>query len=272
MSAMAQEWEPEDYWSAARRPLCALAFLLPILTAYELGVWFLNLENGVPDIRNGADSWMRGWLLAAGFEHVWLLPTLLIVVLGGWHLHARDPWRCSGSTLLGMLAESLLFAFALIVLGQLLSLAFQHVGVAVACVRGDSAGYGQLARAVSFLGAGLYEEFLFRMALLPLCVLVLRRLMPTRSAIIAAVVMTSLVFAAAHYITSASDLRAGELAGVVQKLLAEQSLWFGFTFRLLAGAVFSTLFFTRGFGVTVGCHAIYDLLVGVVMHPAGETG
>lgn len=268
MSAIAQEWEVEDYWSAARRPLSALAFLLPILTAYELGIWFLNLDNGVTDIRNGADSWMRGWLLAAGLEHVWLLPTLMIVVLGGWHLRARHPWRCSASTLLGMLAESLLFAFALIVLGQLLSLAFQQLGAPVASVADNPAQSGLLARAVSFLGAGLYEEFLFRMALLPLCVLVLRRMMPIRPAMITAVVLTSVAFAAAHYIPPGPELQAGELAGVARRLFAEHSLWFGFVFRLLAGAVFSTLFLTRGFGVTVGCHAIYDLLVGVVMHPA----
>ena len=270
MSAVAQEWEVEDYWSAARRPLPVLLFLLPILGVYELGVWFLNLESGVADIRNGADSWMRGWLLAAGLEHVWLLPTLMIVVLGGWHLWARHPWRCSPSTLLGMLAESLLFAFALIVLGQLLSLGFEHLGAPTVSVEGSPA-HRLLARAVSFLGAGLYEEFLFRMALLPPCVLLLRRLMPLRWAIITAVAATSLVFAAAHYVTPAPGVWSGELAGMAQRLVTEPSLWFGFTFRALAGAAFSTLFFTRGFGVTVGCHAAYDLLVGVVMHPGAAT-
>ena len=70
--------EREDYWSASRRPLCALVFLLPLLAAYEFGVLFLDLDSGIREVRNGADSWMRGWLLAAGLEHVWLLPALMI--------------------------------------------------------------------------------------------------------------------------------------------------------------------------------------------------
>lgn len=260
----------EDYWSAARRPFCGLVFLLPLLAAYEIGVWFLNLERGIAEIRNGADSWMRGWLLEAGLHHVWLLPTLLVVALGGWHMWARHPWRCSPSTLLGMTAESLLFAFALIVLGQLLSLGFQQLGAPVANL-GAADTQDTLRRAISFLGAGLYEEFLFRMALLPLCLLLLRRIMPARSAVVTAVLVTSLLFAAAHYVPPAPEAWSRELGEAVRTLVVDESLWFGFSFRLLAGAVFSTLFFTRGFGVTVGTHAVYDLMVGVVMQPADVT-
>ena len=271
MSSEATELEFEDYWSAARRPLCGLVFLLPVLAAYEFGVLFLDLDGGIAQIRNGADSWMRGWLLAAGFEHVWLLPTLMIAVLGGWHLLSRHPWRCSASTLIGMLAESLLFAFALVVLGQLLSLGFQELGAPVASFPDYSLDHSLIPRAVSFLGAGLYEEFLFRLALLPLCVLVLRRMMPMQAAIVTAVLLTSVIFAAAHYVTPTPDAWGAQLVDAARRLATQQSLWFGFTFRALAGAVFGTLFFSRGFGVTVGSHAIYDLLVGVVMHTP-ETG
>ena len=42
----------------------------------------------------------------------------------------------------------------------------------------------------------------------------------------------------------------------------EPPLWYGFLFRGLAGSAFGTLFVMRGFGVTVGSHAFYDVLVG----------
>ena len=38
-----------------------------------------------------------------------------------------------------------------------------------------------------------------------------------------------------------------------------------FLFRTLAGVYFAVLFQLRGFGIAVGAHACYDVLVGVVV-------
>ena len=38
-----------------------------------------------------------------------------------------------------------------------------------------------------------------------------------------------------------------------------------FSFRALAGGFSSLLCILRGFGITVGCHAAYDLLVGLLL-------
>ena len=93
--------------------------------------------------------------------------------------------------------------------------------------------------------------------------------MSSRSAIVTAVLATSVTFAAAHYLPSDSAMWGGHLGDTAERLATDSSLWFGFTFRTVAGIVFGTLFFNRGFGVTVGSHAIYDLMVGVVMQPPG---
>jgi hypothetical protein len=37
-----------------------------------------------------------------------------------------------------------------------------------------------------------------------------------------------------------------------------------FIFRTLAGAFFAVLFVVRGFGIAVGAHAGYDILVGLL--------
>ncbi len=68
-----------------------------------------------------------------------------------------------------------------------------------------------------------------------------------------AVVVTSLMFALAHYVG-----RYGEAVACSQP-----AFWFGFLFRLLAGLFFSILFVYRGFGIAAGAHAGYDILVGV---------
>jgi membrane protease YdiL (CAAX protease family) len=65
--------------------------------------------------------------------------------------------------------------------------------------------------------------------------------------VIVAVTTTSLLFAAAHYVGPYGDPFNG----------------FTFLFRSLAGVFFSILFVYRGFGITAGTHAAYDILVGL---------
>lgn len=106
-----------------------------------------------------------------------------------------------------------------------------------------------VARAVTYVGAGIYEEVLFRLLLLPACYVWFRMLQagPRASAVLA-VVTTSLMFALAHYVGPAGDTLVP----------------YTFCFRAAAGAYFAALFLTRGFGITVGTHAAYDLIVGVL--------
>jgi len=69
---------------------------------------------------------------------------------------------------------------------------------------------------------------------------------------IASILVTSLLFSAAHYLGPAAD----------------SFTLFSFVFRTLAGMFFAVLFVMRGFGITVGAHAGYDLIVGIVLKSA----
>jgi membrane protease YdiL (CAAX protease family) len=106
---------------------------------------------------------------------------------------------------------------------------------------------GPVDRLVAFLGAGVYEELLFRLMLLGPATWVLRRVgMAPTTSIATAVVTTSLLFSAAHYLSG------------------EPFFWFIFFFRFLAGTFFAVVFLYRGFGIAAGAHAGYDILVGVL--------
>jgi membrane protease YdiL (CAAX protease family) len=120
---------------------------------------------------------------------------------------------------------------------------------------------------VTFLGAGIYEEFLFRLCLLPIAYAAFRALMiPHRWSVGGTILVTSLVFSLAHYLGPAEDgYSLSLLADAVARVQSTRSLWFSFVFRTLAGMFFSALFFLRGFGITVGAHAAYDVIVGVVL-------
>ena len=251
-----------DYWTESRRPLVSLAFLLPLLGLYEFGVLWLGGSN-THAVRNGADTWMRGWLLQLGIDRPWILPMLIVVILAGWHVLARHPWQISRETLFGMFAESLLCAILLLVAGQLLSLGCRHIGLPAASFPATA------ANAVSYIGAGIYEEVLFRLLLLPAVFLLLRGLLlPVGLSALLAIFVTSLVFSMAHYLQPGPASMVASLEPMTQaaqQLSQSPELWFGFGFRLMAGLVFAGLFLTRGFGVTVGCHAFYDLMVGILM-------
>jgi membrane protease YdiL (CAAX protease family) len=247
----------------AKRPLACLVFLLPLLAVYEAGVIWMGGANPAL-VRNGADAWMRIALESAGVPFGFLLPVLVVVVLLAWHAFAKHPWKVSSETLMGMFAESLLFAFLLIVAGQLQNVAFERMGhpeIPLA-VRGATKASGLIggetaAKAVTYVGAGIYEEVLFRLCLLPLCFGVFRLLqLNTTWAAVLAVISTSLLFSIAHHVGPTG----------------EAFRLFPFTFRLLAGLFFAALFVLRGFGITVGAHAAYDVLVGLLLTPATQDG
>jgi hypothetical protein len=97
------------------------------------------------------------------------------------------------------------------------------------------------------LGAGIYEELLFRVVLVSLFAWVARRVFGWRplTAGTTATLAGALVFSAFHYIGPYGD--AWEL--------------YSFVFRAIAGVFFSALYLTRGFGITAWTHALYDVFL-----------
>ncbi len=255
-----------EYWFETRRPFCNLVFLLPLLLAYELGVWWIGGADA-NSVRNGADAWMRLGLQRIGVDLLWLLPAVLVGALLAWQWLSRQPWRMSWDTLGGMLAESLLFAFVLILLGQMTDYCFRQAGVMTLQVEESRWQSGFLVKLIAFMGAGIYEEFLFRLCLIPVTYAALRALLvPHRWSVGGTIVLTSLAFSLAHYLGPAADGQSlSLLTEAVARVQSSRSLWFSFVFRTLAGMFFAALFFLRGFGITVGTHAVYDVFVGIVL-------
>ncbi len=239
------ETSDRSYWRTTRRPLPSLAFILPLLLAYEAGVIWLG-GGSADTLRAGADAWVRHGLAAFGLTDRWFLPIGLIAGLLAWQAVDRRDWRFHPAVLWGMAVESLLLAVALVGLSKLVDLGFSRLeGPSLLAASGNARH--PFAPVVGFLGAGLYEEALFRLALIPLLYKGLRLiLVPRLLACTLAITASSLVFSLAHH------------AGAP----GEAFTWFAFIFRWLAGVFFAWVFVVRGFGVAVGTHTAYDLLVG----------
>jgi membrane protease YdiL (CAAX protease family) len=96
------------------------------------------------------------------------------------------------------------------------------------------------------IGAGLYEELVFRVLLVGGLALLFRGLMEssTQAYVLAALVGAAL-FSGAHYVGPLGDPFALP----------------SFTFRFLFGLALNALFLGRGFGVAAWTHALYDVMV-----------
>lgn len=240
-AAAAGDAATSGYFALSRTPLTSLVFALPLVLAYEGGV--LLLGRGSP--RNGADVWLRQLLDSLGFGSYFLLPALTVLGLLAWHHMEHDRWRFSPGVLLGMAAESGLWAIVLVGLARLQ----ERLWPLAVTLAVPEAWNGIGARFVGYCGAGLYEEVLFRLLLLPAVAWMLRRLgTGPGAALVAAVLVTSGLFSLAHYV--------GPLGDVFDV--------YSFTFRMLAGIFFACLFLLRGFGIVAGAHAFYDMLVGLL--------
>jgi membrane protease YdiL (CAAX protease family) len=234
-----------DYWELTRQPLPSLLFLLPLLFVYEWGAWWAAREQAL-SVRNGADQWMREGLLRTGVQFTHVLPLLVIVGLLAWHYGGRYRSRLSPDLMAGMYGESILFAVLLLVLGQAQDLLFQRVGEALSLVISSES----ICLTISYLGAGIYEEVLFRGILCSgLFGLGCLFHLPKGINFVQAAILSSLLFSTAHYIGPSADVYTH----------------FSFVFRFFAGLYFAGLFLIRGLGIAIGTHAIYDLIVGLML-------
>ncbi len=203
-------------------------------------------DHGAGMLRAGADSWLRHGLALLGLTDRWLLPLLLTSWLLAWQAVDHRDWRFHPLVLGGMAVESLGLAVVLMGLSKLVDLGFSKLD-------GFQAGPLSVATPtlweplLGFIGAGIYEEALFRLALIPLLYRALRLLtFPGLPASILAITTSSVLFSLAHHAGS-----PGEAFSL-----------FAFVFRWAAGVFFAYIFVVRGFAVAVGTHSAYDLLVG----------
>jgi len=96
------------------------------------------------------------------------------------------------------------------------------------------------------LGAGIYEELVFRLMGIALLSLLLEDLLalPRAWASLIAVTASSLAFAWYHFWGTGVAVRPGL-----------------FAFYTLAGVYFAGVYVLRGFGIVVAVHAFYDVLI-----------
>lgn len=221
------------YLRDARRPLTVLVFLLPAIAFHAVGSLV-----AIPGVALSAERVIDDIFRVFGVFGRHLPSIALVVFLIVQHLIRRDPWKVRVRTLGGMLVESLVMALPLIVLAR--AMRFGALADAV-----DVQNLGLIERATIAVGAGLFEETLYRLVLITLlhAIVVDGLGVRARAGWAIAILGSAVVFALAHHVPT-------DLASEALTVRA---------FYFLAATWFGVLFALRGLGICVGAHIVYDL-------------
>jgi membrane protease YdiL (CAAX protease family) len=237
-----------NYWQLSRSPRYSLLFALPLLLGYEFAAYLLSDASGA-GVRNGADVWLKSPFLAVGGAYGLLAFTILLLAVGATFIwrdrHAGGAFQ--PRVLVLMLGESVVLALIFGLVAGILTNLLLHGSIGL--MVGGQGELGLATRLMVSLGAGIYEEILFRVVLISGLLLLSERVFRwgrVGSAIFS-VLLAALIFSASHYIGSLGDtFTLGS-----------------FTFRFVAGLLLSGLFVLRGLGITAWTHALYDVFLTV---------
>ncbi len=234
------------YWRRSQRPLEILGFLLPLVVAFEIALVVFPEDSSVA--RLAAHNWVArifqflGELLGGMAIGLAIPGLLMIVALLAWQVMSRRPWRIHLPTLSIMAAESSVLAIPLFLLGVVLTgeITSQLVQVAADASIPTPVAASLPERIFMSIGAGLYEELVFRWILIATVHAILAdgfKVGSGRASVIAAAI-SSVLFMLAH----------------------QPSMDGSAVFFLLGGAWFALLYLVRGFGIAAGTHVAYDVM------------
>lgn len=233
------------YLEKTRQPLYSLIFILPMLLTYEIGVRIINSGTDWPRV-NGADALIKSALQHLDFYGSLLSAVIIICTLLFLHVHSHNSWVMQLRSLLAMYAETAVLALPLFPLGAAVR-AVTMQPESGTFMASALAGEGIGTQIIYMLGAGVYEEFLFRLVMMGLLLIVVKKIcghIGSRHHMLI-LLISAVSFAIIHHIGSESD---------------NFSLYY-FGFRTLAGVYFGWLYLVRGYGICAGTHAWYNLFV-----------
>lgn len=232
---------PSHSAKSPRNLLTSLVLVAPLFIIYQVGVLFtMPMLNGADFVTTllfrHVGLTTRGYLLFVAAVSLLLLITIAVL---------RRRQQFNPAIVVPVLLESTIYALSM---GSLIVLVMTNVlGISPRLAGGSIEGQSLLTRFVMSIGAGVYEETVFRLGLLSGIAALFGQVLGASRwvAVPAAFLLSSVAFSAVHHIPPYGDPLT---LGV-------------FTFRALAGVFFGLLFWFRGYAVAVYTHALYDVYV-----------
>ena len=231
-----------SYLLKSKTSFYSFLFTLPLFFIYEINILFLSWDD-ILVVRNGADFLMRNILESFdiyGLYGLGLVFFLGLLVTYIFFIKEDQQQEVNVNFLFIMLAESMLWSVVLyFLLFKFMVLLMNPVGKTI------------LQQVTLAIGAGIYEEFLFRVLLIAGLSSILGFVFMWDKTFknIIAVVLSGGIFSAFHFMGEYGDFFSMEL----------------FLIRFFAGLILGVLYIYRGFGITAYTHSIYDLIVLIRM-------
>ncbi len=286
----------DSYLDRTSRPIYALIYILPFLVIYEIGTIMINPEIltkslHASQLRVVSFIWIQNMLELLGFtgRAVWIAtPLVVVIILLALQITSKTKWKVKLGDLFPMTLECILLGIPLIVLSLIFNrtVTYQHhftqprtaqyrqtcvisdctvayVSAQQPRIRVDNKNGSSIenkpslfTEIVTGIGAGIYEELIFRLVLICLLMFLFQDIAGAKKthAIILSVLISAALFSAHHHFFFVNgSITIGEQFSAVR-----------FAFRAIAGVYFAGLFAVRGFGITAGTHAFYDILAAVL--------
>ena len=226
------------YFSETRSLPLSIVSILPLILLYHVGIVQRNYQ-----VRNMAEVWLAGPLGLAGLHVAQVVNVAVIIAL------IVVLWRSDHTGI-----PSLLLVPVMVAEAGLYALVLHRGSVVLAQAVYD--GARQVFFAVNLkspaelflaLGAGVYEELVFRLLMVGGGSLLLQKVCRWSPALSVGVCLaaSSLLFSAVHHMGP----------------LGEPFDGYVFTFRAICGLLLAVVYLTRGFGVAVWTHSLYNALV-----------
>lgn len=231
-----------SYFFTSRTSFYSFLFTIPLFFVYEISILFLSKDDIIV-VRNGADFLMRNILESFdiyglyGLGFVFLFGFVLLFIF---FIKTDNKKEFKSNFLFLMFIESVLWSFILyFMLSKFMLVLMNPTGKMI------------LQQVTLAIGAGIYEEFLFRVLLIAGLTRILGFIFLWKQLArkIVALIISGGIFSAFHFMGEYGDFFSMEL----------------FLLRFFAGIILGGLYLFRGFGITAYTHSIYDLIVLIRM-------
>ena len=223
-----------EYFLKSKSLFYSLLVTLPLFILYEIGIFYM-FQADVAYVKNGADVLIEEFIKMIGLNGYYAASSIFILVLFIVLIGQRKSFKTFDISLKYitiMIFESLIYAAVLMMVLQNIYL-IQGLTTSI------------LNNFILSIGAGLYEELIFRFFLLFILAKSFSFVFKTKelTSLILSIIVSSLLFSSFHYIG------------------AESFTPLSFSLRFIAGIYLSIIYIYRGFGIVALTHAFYDLFV-----------
>ena len=190
-------------------------------------------------MRNGADALLRQVLSALGVNGFYWIGGLFFIcfiVIYFIQKYSWEEYELNFSYFTIMIFESLFWSY-------ILYFAMLNMHVVLMIPNGSIV----MQKVTLAIGAGIYEEILFRVILIYILKLIIGSIVnwDNYSKVGLSMIIASAIFSSFHFIGELGDYFSFNL----------------FMVRFLAGIILGLLYLSRGFGITAWTHSIYDLII-----------